>query len=101
MASEKKKQMEVIKEDGVQIMMPKRPRNVEPPPPGNEVQHETFAEPQIQQPEPKPDSDQQRFKPTTSVMLQGQQRLIDDMKHNFEKEMASVKEQMLRQQQLF
>lgn len=34
-------------------------------------------------------------------MLQGQQRLIDDMKNNFEKEMASVKEQMLRQQQLF
>ena len=34
-------------------------------------------------------------------MLQGQQRLIDDMKDNFEKEMASVKEQMLRQQQLF
>ena len=34
-------------------------------------------------------------------MLQGQQRLIDDMKDNFEQEMASVKEQMLRQQQLF
>lgn len=46
MASEKKKETEVIKEDGIQIMMPKRPRNVEPPP-GNEVQHETFAEPQI------------------------------------------------------
>lgn len=30
-------------------------------------------------------------------MLQGQQQLINDMKHNFEKEMAEVKEQMLRQ----
>lgn len=34
-------------------------------------------------------------------MLQGQQQLIDDMKQNFEKEMAEVKEQMLRQQQMF
>ena len=41
------------------------------------------------------------MKPTTSVMLQGQQQLIDNMKLNFEQEMVEVKNQMMQQQQLF